>query len=134
MMLLSSALNSFFQLLGAILIFIFVLVITYYTTKWIGGYQKAHMMGKHLETVETVRLVGNKYLQIIKAGEVYLVVAVGKDEVTLLAQLTAEQLGITGEHLAENLQQKQPGNEKNKTETFQEALERVKRHFPDRQD
>ena len=43
MILLSSSLNSFIQLLGVLLIFLFVLVITYFTTKWIGGYQKVQM-------------------------------------------------------------------------------------------
>ena len=33
MILLSSSLNSFIQLLGVLLIFLFVLVITYFTTK-----------------------------------------------------------------------------------------------------
>ena len=46
MILLSSSLNSFIQLLGVLLIFLFVLVITYFTTKWIGGYQKVQMSGR----------------------------------------------------------------------------------------
>lgn len=40
MILLSSALGSFIQLLGVLIIFLFVLAITYFTTKWIGNYQK----------------------------------------------------------------------------------------------
>ncbi len=34
----------------------------------------------------------NKYIQIIQAGEVFLVIAVGKDEVHLLAEVSREQL------------------------------------------
>ena len=49
MILLSSSLNSFIQLLGVLLIFLFVLVITYFTTKWIGGYQKVQMSGRSFQ-------------------------------------------------------------------------------------
>jgi len=38
MILLSSTFESAMQLIGALLIFAFVLVITYFTTKWGGGY------------------------------------------------------------------------------------------------
>lgn len=55
MILLSSSLNSFIQLLGVLLIFLFVLVITYFTIKWIGGYQKVQMSGRSFQVVDTIR-------------------------------------------------------------------------------
>ncbi len=88
----TSGFDSFIQLLGVPLIFIFVLAITYFTTKWIVGYQKSRSFNKNLRIVETLRLTQNKYIQIIEAGEVYLVIGVGKDEITMLTTLTKEQL------------------------------------------
>ena len=82
MILLSSALGSFIQLLGVLIIFLFVLAITYFTTKWIGNYQKTNFANKNLQIVESIRVGNNKFIAIVKAGEVYLVVAVGKDDVT----------------------------------------------------
>lgn len=35
----SSGFQNFMELIGVLLIFVFVLVITLYTTKWIAGYQ-----------------------------------------------------------------------------------------------
>ena len=81
MILLSSSLNSFIQLLGVLLIFLFVLVITYFTTKWIGGYQKVQMSGRSFQVVDTIRIANNKLVQVIKMGDVYLVIAVAKDNV-----------------------------------------------------
>ena len=78
MILLSSALGSFIQLLGVLIIFLFVLAITYFTTKWIGNYQKTNFANKNLQIVESIRVGNNKFIAIVKAGEVYLVVAVGK--------------------------------------------------------
>ena len=59
MILLSSSLNSFIQLLGVLLIFLFVLVITYFTTKWIGGYQKVQMSGRSFQVVDRQQQTGS---------------------------------------------------------------------------
>ena len=124
MILLSSALGSFIQLLGVLIIFLFVLAITYFTTKWIGNYQKTNFANKNLQIVESIRVGNNKFIAIVKAGEVYLVVAVGKDDVTLLTQLTEEQLSEVPD------QNRFPMDGKAAQENFREVLNRVKEHFP----
>lgn len=131
MILLSSSLNSFLQLLGVLIIFAFVLAITYFTTKWVGGFQKTQMVGKSLQVIESVRIAGNKYVQVIKAGEVYLVVAVGKDTVTMLAKLTEEEYGNACEKLTEAGTE---GNTPDTSQNFQEILDKVKGHFSKKQD
>ena len=119
MILLSSSLNSFIQLLGVLLIFLFVLVITYFTTKWIGGYQKVQMSGRSFQVVDTIRIANNKLVQVIKMGDVYLVIAVAKDNVTMLAKLTEEEMGLTE---AEICNGKTPGQNGEKGQmTFQET-------------
>lgn len=88
-----SVFNSAIELITVIIIFVFVLFVTYYVTKWIAGYQKEHMRQGNLAVTEAIRLPGNKYIEIIRAGEdKYLVVGVGKNEMTLLATLTKEEL------------------------------------------
>ena len=127
MILLSSSLNSFIQLLGVLLIFLFVLVITYFTTKWIGGYQKVQMSGRSFQVVDTIRIANNKLVQVIK-----IVIAVAKDNVTMLAKLTEEEMGLTE---AEICNGKTPGQNGEKGQmTFQETLEKLKEHFPKKQD
>lgn len=133
MILLSSSLNSFIQLVGALIIFLFVLVITYYTTKWIGGYQKLQMSGHSFQVLDTVRIANNKYVQILKLGDVYLVIAVGKDEVTMLAKLTEDEIGLTEEQIADD------GNLKaahavGTPESFQEILDKIRERFSKKQD
>ena len=45
------------------------------------------------EIIEAIRLTSNKYVEIIRAGEDrYFVVAVGKDEVTVLGEISSDQL------------------------------------------
>ena len=93
MLTLSSAGESIFQLLFAIFVFVGVLAVTAYVTKWIAGYQKAQGVNRNLEIIEAIRLANNKYIQIIRAGEdKYFVIAVGKDEITKLGELSSSQL------------------------------------------
>lgn len=132
MLLLSSSLNSFLQLVGVLLIFICVLVATYFATRWIGGVQKSQMKGHSLQVIDTVQIAGNKYIQLIRAGEAYLVIAVGKEEVRLLAQLTGEQLGIDAS-MPECGKPAGSATARGK-ETFQEVLDRFREHFPKKQD
>lgn len=129
MILLTSSLSSFLQLVGVLIIFVFVLAITYFTTKWIGGYQKVQMAGKSMQVVETVKIAGNKYVQVIKTGEVYLVIAVGKDTVTMLAKLTKEEYGSAAETLTEAAANSGGGQE-----NFQDILDKIKGHFSKKQD
>ena len=90
--LLSGALDSFVQLIGALIIFAFVIGITYLTTRWRGGIQKGRSNNKNLHIIESISVGNNKMISIVEAGTVYLVVSVGKDEVHLLAQLNRDQL------------------------------------------
>lgn len=125
MMLASSSLHSLFQLIGALIIFVFVLGITYLTTRWMGGFQKRQSNNKNLRIVETIGVGNNKYISIVEAGTVYLVVSIGKDEVHLLAQLTREQLKDLSFEQCED---------KTNQESFAEILEKIKDKLPKKQD
>ena len=90
----SGAVESFVQLLTAIIIFVFVLFITFWTTRFIAKYQKQTMTSGNMEVVETTRIAPNKYLQIVRAGDRYFVIALGKDTITMLAEIEPEQLKL----------------------------------------
>ncbi len=90
----SRGLDSFVQFITILLLFLFVLVITYLVSRWISGFQKVQMIGKNMELVETLRISNSKYLQIVRTGNKYLVIAVCKDTVTMLTELTAEELSL----------------------------------------
>ena len=69
MILLSASFRSLMQLIGVLIIFVFVLIITYFTTKWVGGFQKIQMSKGNLMVLETIRIANGKFLQLVKAGE-----------------------------------------------------------------
>ena len=120
--LISSSIESFIQLIGVLFIFVFVLLITYFTTKWMGNIQKGRFSSSNLLLIETISIGNGKLICLLEAGTVYLVVAVGKDEVSLLAQLSKEELKDVS-----FLNNKES---EHNSGSFQEVLEKVKEKIP----
>ena len=121
-LLLSGSLDSFFKLISSILIFIFVVAITYFTTYWMAGFQKKKSTSKNLKVIETVNVGSNKFVSIIEAGTEYLVLSIGKDEVRLLTKLTKEQLT--------DLSFETDINPVVMQESFQQILDKIKDKIP----
>lgn len=86
--------DSYLQFMTVLILFVFVLAITYLVTRWIANYQKGKAGMGNLEIIETCRVASNKYIQIVRAGEKYLVIGVGKDEVHMLSELSAIELDL----------------------------------------
>ena len=85
-------LESVVRLITVFLLFLFVLGITYFTSRFVAGFQKRRMGSPNIEIVEAARVSQNVVLEIIKAGGKYLLISVGKDGATTLCELTAEEL------------------------------------------
>ncbi len=77
-----------------LLVFILVLAATYYFTKWMAGFQKEKSSSGNIEVIETARISTTKYIQIIRIGSKYMAIAIGKDEVTNLGEISKEDLII----------------------------------------
>lgn len=91
----SNSMDSYLQFMTVLILFVFVLGITYFVTRWIGGYQKSRSFNANVEVIETFHLANNKYIQIIRVGKKYLAVAIGKDSVTMLTEIPEEQLELS---------------------------------------
>lgn len=83
--------DGYLQFMTVLLLFLFVLAVTYVATRWIAGYQKGKSAGSNIELIETARIAPNKYLQLVRAGSKYLLIAVGKDEIHMLAELSGKR-------------------------------------------
>ncbi|MCI8483605.1 MAG: flagellar biosynthetic protein FliO [Lachnospiraceae bacterium] len=118
----SSGWESFFQLIGVLLIFIFVLLITYVVTKWIAGYQQGIMTNKNIQVIETFRVNNNKFIQIVQIGKKYLAISICKDTINVLTELTEEQLTW--------MPSMEERTRSNTSESFQEILNNLKKKIP----
>ena len=109
----SNRLDSIVQLITAVFIFIFVLVLAYFTTKFTAGFQKSKMASPNVEIVETFRLAQNKVIQIVKIGTRYYSIVVCKDTVTMLGELDKDDITI-------------PETKLGTTVSFKEILDKAK--------
>lgn len=79
--------DNVIQLFLSILVFVIVLAITFFVTKWIGQYQQVQMKNSNMEVIETMRIMNGKCIQIVRVADEYIVIAVCKDSVTFLTKL-----------------------------------------------
>ena len=87
-----NSIQSLFELLGLILIFVIVLVVCYYTTRFVAGRQLVQKKMGNFEVVETFPIAQKKYLQLIRMGDKYIVISVSKDAITYITEIEEEQV------------------------------------------
>ncbi len=110
---LGDGVESFVQFITVLVLFCVVLALTYVATRYIANFQKLKQKSGSIAVMETCRIAPNKYIQILKLGEKYIAVAVCKDTVTKLAELSENEL-----HFSECQEEGVPG--------FLEILEKAK--------
>ena len=92
-MLLASV-DSVVQFITVFLIFVFVLALTYLTTRFVGGYQKGKQAGSNIHVIETSKVAANKFLQIIQVGDRYFLISICKDQMSLISELQEEDISL----------------------------------------
>ena len=93
MILLSSSRGSdIAQLLTMLIIFIVVLTASMWVTKWIGNYQKNQFASGNIEVIESARIAPNKWVEIVRVGTKFKLLAVCKDTVTYLGDIDESEL------------------------------------------
>lgn len=124
MILAATSLDSFVQLITVLIIFVFVLILTYFTTRWMAGIQKGRNFNRNLKIIETISVGNNKMISIVEAGTKYIVVSIGKDEVNFLTELKEEDL--------KDLSFKDPQNTTQNTESFSAIMDKLKEKYSNR--
>lgn len=103
--------NSILKLIVTLIIFILILFITYYVTSFIGNIQKTQFATGNIQIIEVRRIMGNKQLAVVKTGNDYFLVGIGKDEINLIGKVDGEALVL---------------NEEPQTPAFGEILDKIK--------
>lgn len=122
MLTISEGADSYIQFMTVLILFLLVLAVTYFVTKWMAGYQKSRLSNANLEIIETIGLSNNKYVQIIRVGQKYLAVAICKDTVTMLTEVSEQDLILSDGSVP-------------KTMGFKDILDKVQRkHILEKED
>ena len=84
--------NSFAQFITVLLIFIIVLAVTYFVTRFVGNYQKTAGSSGNIELIESARIAPSVYVEIVRIGKKYVALSVSKDSSSYICDIPQEDL------------------------------------------
>lgn len=102
------------QFIVSVFILAVVIVLCYFTTKFIANYQKGVVSKGNIEILEAKSLGNNKYIEIVRIGEECFAIGVAKDNITFISKVDRDTLKI-----------EQPQANKTK-ESFSQLLDKLK--------
>ena len=88
----SSSISAAAQLITLLVIWVIVLVIAYYTTKFVAVRTNGNLKATNVEVIETYRISNTKFIQIVRLGEKYMAIAVTKEQITPLCELSEDEI------------------------------------------
>ena len=80
------------QIFTAIVVFLFVLALSYVATRIIGGFESKRNSLGNIEIIEVRRITANKYIEIVRIADKYLALAVTRDRISFLTELSPDKI------------------------------------------
>lgn len=87
-----SGVESVLKLVGLIILCAIIIAASYFTTRFVGKRQSGMTGNTNFKSIDVYRINQTKYLQLIQIGTRYFVIAVSKDNVTMLTELQKEDI------------------------------------------
>lgn len=87
----SGSINMIAEFLTLGLIFIFILVLSYYTTKLVGTSRNKMMSKGNIKFIESLS-IGINQLHIIKVGSQYFLISSSKEGIRMMSELSQENI------------------------------------------
>lgn len=106
--------SGIIQFMVSLLVLAIVIVLCYFTTRFIANYQKGIVGKGNIEILEAKNLGNNKYIEIVRIGDECFALGVSKDNITLISKVDRD-----------TLKYEQPQTNKTK-ESFSQLLDRLK--------
>ncbi len=82
------------KLFGLVIIFILIIVACYYVTRFVGSRNMGAMKENNIKLIDSYRINQNQCLMIVCVGSRYFLIATGKDSVSLLSEISKEELSL----------------------------------------
>ena len=86
--------DSIVQLITVIIIFLLVLVITYFTTRWLGNISRLRLQGRNIEMIDGGRITPTQHIQIVRVGRRYFILGVSKDNISVIAECSEDDIEL----------------------------------------
>ncbi len=84
--------GDFISVAGAILMIVAIVVLAFYSTRWLGKRMGGSAASKYLSVVDRISLGQDKCIAIVKVGQKHLLIGVSSGSVTNLGELNEEDL------------------------------------------
>ncbi|MDF2944498.1 MAG: hypothetical protein K0S01_3356 [Herbinix sp.] len=89
-----SSFDSISQLVGLVFLLIIILVAAYFTSKFVGGIKLGQLRNSNFKVIDSYRISPNKMIQIVKIGNKFVVIAIGKDTINYVTELDEAEVLI----------------------------------------
>ncbi|MBQ8982869.1 MAG: flagellar biosynthetic protein FliO [Lachnospiraceae bacterium] len=128
----SSPWESIVQLIVVFIMFLFVLALAYFAARFAGRFQGNIQSRGNIKVLESARVANNKYIQLVKIGERYYAVGIGKDTITFLTELSRDDLNLDAindpargsfKDILSQLQKKKEENEEENEDDYEDDEE-----------
>ncbi|MCR5747183.1 MAG: flagellar biosynthetic protein FliO [Lachnospiraceae bacterium] len=86
--------EGFIQLVTVIAIFLIVLAVTYFTTRFVGGYAKNKIVTGNIELIDSMKVSPSAYIAIVRTASKYMAVGIGKNEIHFLCELPEDSIEV----------------------------------------
>lgn len=90
----STGLDSLLRFITLLVIFALVLAVTYFVTRWIGGYQKEKFAKGNIKIIEAKQVGNNKFIYIAKIGNDYYALSSGKDNFSVIGRIDGDGIEL----------------------------------------
>ncbi len=90
----NSSRQNLLEFFGIILIFIIVLVACWATTRFVASRQLTGKNMGNFEVLETHIIARDRFLQLVRIGTKYYAIAVAKDSINVIGELSKEELNF----------------------------------------
>ncbi|MDA3845006.1 MAG: flagellar biosynthetic protein FliO [Vallitaleaceae bacterium] len=87
--------SNIFGAIGIIALFVVILFGAYFTTKFVANHQTSRLKNNHIKIIEAIQVGPGKTVQLIKAGEDFLLIGVTKDHITSLKSISKDEIDLT---------------------------------------
>jgi flagellar protein FliO/FliZ len=82
------------QIIFFVIVFIGIIFLAYYCTKFLGKSKIQAMNGKNISVIESINIGIGSALYIIKAGEQYFLISVTKENISLISEINADTIKV----------------------------------------
>lgn len=90
----NSTLDNLLQLMGLILLFIFIIISAHFISKFIAGIKVNKMKDSNFHIIDSIQISQGKILQIIKVGERYILISISKENINFIMELNEDEISI----------------------------------------